>query len=130
MKQIKLATITVRDIQTTKTVTEFDRIDNRIRKSWVLQMPASVTAQLKVVERNARFELYRLLDETVRSKWVEMMRNHREDAIKNGAKLVRGTSVLEKEHRIDTDELLIEAGRVVVFELLDGKIALPSPKQA
>lgn len=125
MKEVKLAEISVRDIQNTRNVTEFDRIDNRIRKSWVLQMPASVTVQLKAIERNARFEMYRLLDNTVNRKWIELMKKHHEDSIAKGAKLVNGTNVLEKAYQIDTDELLIEAGRIVVGELLDGKITLP-----
>lgn len=125
MKSAKLAKITVRDIQNTKIVTDFDCVDNRIRKSWVLQMPASVTVQLKAIAQKQRFELYKTLDEMVRQEWVKMMRNYHTEAIKKGAKTISGTQVLEKDCRIDTDELLIDAGRVIVHALLDGKITLP-----
>lgn len=118
MKTAKLAVITVRDIQNTKTNLDQDLVANRIRKSWVLQMPASEAAKMKAIARDARFMLYKDIDRQVQTKWIELMRKHHEESIQNGAKLIGGTRILEKSYQIDTDELLIEAASIVITDMI------------
>ncbi len=119
-----LAKITVADIQNKKTSLEFDRAMNKIRKAWVLQMPESEKAKMKVIPQQARFELYAHIDDMVQKEWIAAMRKHYNDSIANGAKTIHGTDILEKSYQIDTDDLLIDAASVVVTRLIaiaDGK---------
>ena len=119
-----LAKITVADIQNKKTSLEFDRAMNKIRKAWVLQMPESEKAKMKVIPQQARFELYSHIDDMVQKEWIAAMRQYYGDSIAKGAKTIHGTDILEKSYQIDTDELLIDAARVVVTILIaiaDGK---------
>ena len=113
-----LVKITVADIQNKKIVSEFDLVMNKIRKAWVLQMPESEKAKLKAIAQPARFELYKHIDDQVNKEWVTMMRKHYETSIAKGAKLIRGTTILEKSYQIDTEELLIEAAGIVVTRLI------------
>ena len=119
-----LAKITVADIQNKKTSLEFDRAMNKIRKAWVLQMPESEKAKMKVIPQHPRFELYAHIDDMVQKEWIAAMRKHYNDSIANGAKTIHGTDILEKSYQIDTDDLLIDAASVVVTRLIaiaDGK---------
>lgn len=119
-----LAKITVADIQNKKTSLEFDRAMNKIRKAWVLQMPESEKAKMKVIPQQARFELYAHIDDMAQKEWIAAMRKYYDDSIAKGAKTIRGKDILEKGYQIDTDELLIEAASVVVTRLIaiaDGK---------
>ncbi|CAH6634779.1 RNA polymerase binding protein [Escherichia phage vB_Eco_SAP] len=119
-----LAKITVADIQNKKTSLEFDRAMNKIRKAWVLQMPESEKAKMKVIPQQTRFELYAHIDDMVQKEWIAAMRKYYDDSIAKGAKTIRGKDILEKGYQIDTDELLIEAASVVVTRLIaiaDGK---------
>ena len=113
-----LAKITVADIQNKKTSLEFDRAMNKIRKAWVLQMPESEKAKMKVIPQQARFELYAHIDDMVQKEWIAAMRTYRENALAKGAKTIYGTDILEKSYQIDTDELLIEVAGVVVALLI------------
>lgn len=109
MTNYQLPKITVRDIQASSIISEFGNLDGRIRKSWVLQMPVSVSAKLKAIPQKERFELYKDIDKMVRNEWVYTMKNRRES---------------EPTHNVDTDEMMIQAARNIVTKLCAGEISL------
>ncbi|ARW57475.1 RNA polymerase binding [Serratia phage CHI14] len=119
-----MMTITVKDIQPKNVRTDSNpNNDNKIRRSWVLQMPEEIQARikdkLKVAE--VRWAYYAGIDEAVSTKWVEIMRKYYEDSIAAGAKLVAdpyGPDRLEDEFCVDADEHLIEAAFIVVNEVI------------
>lgn len=110
--------ISVFAIQNQKTSHEFDRAMNKIRKSWVLQMPESEKAKMRVIPQAARFELYAHIDDMVQKEWIAAMRKYYKDSIDKGAKTIRGTNILEKGFQINTEELLIDAASQVITRLM------------
>lgn len=96
-----------------------DSFKNSLRKSWSLQVSDEVRAKLKLIPQEQRFDLYNTLDEETRQEYMKLLKEHHDNAIADGAKLVfeNGIQVLEEKFRIDTDELLIEAGSWTALSL-------------
>lgn len=97
--------------------------DNKIRKAWVLQTSEDLQARIKLKYKSqeARFALYAAIDDAVSDKWIELMRKHVSDSVANGAKIVGyalGAERLEDAYCMNADDHLVEAGALVVAELI------------
>lgn len=90
--------------------------DNRIRKSWSLQMPDEVKAKFKDFPGKVKVQLYRDFDSEVNEIWTDLMAKSNSEAAANGAKEVRvsGYRRLQDEFCRDPDELLIEAAQIFI----------------
>lgn len=90
---------------------------NAIRKSWVSQLPDDKVAKLKALPKETKFSFYQSIDSDVSKTYTKMLKEYRETAIKNGAKLIYGTDILEEKFQIDTTELLLKAALSVIETL-------------
>lgn len=70
----------------------------RARKSWVNNIPEDCYRRIHALDRDIRFGLYQELDEDVLGIFVKLCR--------------------AADGRCDTDELMIEAGRMAAAELM------------
>lgn len=118
-------TINAKDIQVVNVRADSNpNNDNKIRKSWVMQTPELVQNKIKekYKSQEARFAFYSAVDDAVSQKWIQIMRNHFNDSVANGAKIVltrSGAERLEDDYCVDADEQLIEAAAVVVAEIIE-----------
>ncbi|QQV89679.1 RNA polymerase binding protein [Proteus phage SJ_PmiM] len=87
---------------------------NAIRKSWVSQLSESKKTKLKALPKETKFSFYKSIDSDVSKEYIKLMKAHKETAIKNGAKLIPGTDILEEKFQIDTTELLLKAALSVI----------------
>lgn len=97
---------------------------NKIRRAWVSMLPEEIKAaiQTRLPEQEVRFAYYGSIDNDVSSKWIEIMRRHYSQSIKNGAKVVLdkiGGDRLENDFCVNADEHLLLAAEVVAQEVVD-----------
>lgn len=104
--------ITTADIQPKKTRGE--SCDQRVRNSWVLQMPEIDKAKFNHFPLDVKLQLFRDFDFEVQAIWVDLMKKARELALASGAKMVKveGIYRLEDAYCSDSDELLITAAQL------------------
>lgn len=98
--------------------------DNKIRKAWVLQTPELIQEKIKskYKTQEVRFAFYDAVDDSVSSKWVEIMRKHFTDSVAAGAKIIQtetGGERLEDAYCVNADEQLVEAAALVVAEIIE-----------
>lgn len=109
--------VTNKDIQVKTIRTDANpHNQNRVRKAWVLHCDETSAKQLQSLPQEVKFMLYSVIDEEVNDKWLELMREHKEQSIKQGAKFVLdkvGGERLEDDYCIDTDDLLVRAGELI-----------------
>lgn len=105
-------TITVQDIQGKIS----DSADTKIRKAWVLQTPDTLREMYQAMPLESRRALYKSLDKEVLELWISKMRQHREDALANGVKMIRvnGFYRLPDEYCDQQDQMLIDAALKVI----------------
>lgn len=86
--------------------------DNRVRKSWVLQMPDEVKNKFKHLPGQVKQQLYKSFDDEVKEIWVKMMNVENQTAIDNNAsvKKIDGEKVFV-DTNVDTDNLLLIAAQ-------------------
>ncbi|CCI88634.1 RpbA RNA polymerase binding protein, function unknown [Yersinia phage phiR1-RT] len=105
--------ITTKDLQPVNVRSSMNpNIDNRIRKSWVMQLPTELATQLRRINQETRFMIYSAIDSMVGEEWTSVMNSYKEDSIKIGASLVVdkiGDKRLEDKFCVDSDEHLITA---------------------
>lgn len=118
-------TIIAKDIQVQNVRAESNpNNDNKIRKAWVMQTPELIQEKIKqkYKSQEVRFAFYAAVDSAVSDKWVEIMKNHYNKSIENGAKIVlsrTGAERLEDSFCVDADDQLIEAGAIIVAEIIE-----------
>lgn len=110
--------LTVKDIQPKHVRCESNpNNQNKIRCAWVnaLSENAVQIIQDKIKSSDARFAYYDSVDRDVSQKWIEIMRNHYQESIKSGAKIVMTScgERLEDDFCVDADEQLIQAAIMV-----------------
>lgn len=98
--------------------------DNRIRKSWSIQMPDEVKAKFKHLPRDVKQQLYKAFDSEVNEIWTELLAKGNTDAAAAGAKEVRvsGYRRLEDSFARDPDEVLIEAAQTFIVRFAERPI--------
>ncbi|ARB05836.1 hypothetical protein fHeYen901_63 [Yersinia phage fHe-Yen9-01] len=105
--------ITTKDLQPVNVRSSMNpNIDNRVRKSWVMQLPTELGTQLRRINQETRFMIYSAIDSMVGEEWIRVMNSHKEDSIKNGASMIVdkiGDNRLEDKFCMDSDEHLITA---------------------
>lgn len=108
---MEIFVLTAADIQPKKTRGE--SCDQRVRNSWVMQMSECHRNKFMHFPGAVRQQLYRSFDFEVQDIWVKMMKDHRENALKNGVKMVKvaGIYKLPDEHCVDPDEVLLVAAQ-------------------
>ncbi|AZU98663.1 RNA polymerase binding protein [Acinetobacter phage vB_AbaM_PhT2] len=106
--------ITVNDLQPKHSRGE--SADNRIRKSWSLQMPDEVKAKFANFPGDVKRQLYISFDKEVNEIWTSMLSKANENAAKNNAKEIRvnGLRRLEDAYCVDPDEVLIQAAQIFI----------------
>lgn len=101
--------------------------DNRIRKSWSIQMPDDVKAKFSHFPSAVKLQMYKSFDAEVNEIWTKMLADANNNAKAQGAKNVRidGFVRLEDKFCIDPDELLIQAAQIFIerFAKRDAKSA-------
>lgn len=115
--------ITPSDLTTKHTSGE--SADNRIRKSWALQMPESVKDKFKHLPLSAKTQLYKSFDKDVQEKWIKLLSEKNNESIAAGATSIKigdGLSRLEDKFCFDTDELLIIAAQEFIKEFANTDI--------
>lgn len=121
--------VTVKDIQVKTIRTDSNpHNQNRIRKSWVLNIDTNSARRLQSLPQETKFMLYGIIDNDVSDKWVEIMRRHYNDSLAAGAKLVidrDGSERLEDDYCVDFDEQLLEAGAIVASQIPEYIESLP-----
>lgn len=105
-------TITVQDIQGKIS----DSADTKIRKAWVLQISDETRATIQSMPLESRRSMYKALDQDVLKHWIGKMRQHREDALANGVKMIRSNGFyrLPDEYCDQQDQMLIDAALEVI----------------
>lgn len=108
--------ITVSDLQPKHSRGE--SADNRIRKSWSLQMPESVKKKFSHFPKDVKTQLYASFDKEVGAIWTKLLNDANSNAELSGAKEVRvnGFKRLEDSFCKDPDELLIQAAQLFIIE--------------
>lgn len=121
--------VTVKDIQVKTIRTDSNpHNQNRIRKSWVLNIDTDSARRLQSLPQETKFMLYSIIDNDVSDKWIEIMRKHFKDSLAAGAKLVidrDGSERLEDEYCVDPDEQLLEAGSIIASKIPEYIESLP-----
>lgn len=116
--------IEVKDIQPKNVRTDSNpHIQNKIRRAWVTALGEHgsklIKARFPIAE--VRHAYYAGIDNSVNEKWTEIMRKHKEESIKAGAKIVLdriGGERLEDKFCVDADKQLISAATLVAEEVI------------
>lgn len=95
-----------------------DSADTKIRKAWVAQLSEETKARIKTMPKPSRTALYKTFDSEVHVRWVLKLKEHRDNALANGVKMVRvaGFYRLPDEYCDKTDQFLIDAASEVITE--------------
>lgn len=102
---------------------------NKIRRAWVLHCDETSAKRLQSLPQETKFMLYEIIDDEVNDKWLEIMRQHIQDSVDDGAKFVMdrvGSDRLEDEYCVDADDQLLEAAEIVAAGIPEYIETLPA----
>ena len=85
-------------------------------------MPEEYVEQFKKYPGSVRIQLYKQFDKEVHALWSDLLKTANEKAKESGVEMTKtktGYKVFDKDHCVDTDEVLINAAQLFVTKFIN-----------